>query len=495
MFADNLRYPVSRRTQFRVLVMLTLVWAVWAAWSLANRASPYELRVLDDLGAPIELAVADSEGSQLGTTGPDGMLELEWEGTSIIEVAAPGHVTRRVTLGERPDGPVDVVLTARIMRGVVTDADGRPVPAARVTAGSGSAITDSDGRFNIRGAQPGDVTVERPAWLSTSFNWDGGPGDQVISIEPLVVRAVHISGEAVRDRLDEFLRMADVTELNAVMIDLKDETGLVWYDTSDPVANEVGANFAAFDLAEVVAKSKAEDLYVIARIVVFNDPVAAIKKPSMAVWDSQANTPYSANGQYFLDPTDPKAREYGLALAAEACTLGVDEIQFDYVRFPDSRRESATFDQGVGAEVRMATINGFLTDAVGLLHPMGCAVGADVFGFITKAVDDGAIGQRWEDVSSIVDVVSPMVYPSHYSAGWYGFDVPNDHPGPMVENALADGIERLPRPVVVRPWLQDFGYVASQVRDQIEATERYGLGWMLWNARSNVTMDALQRVE
>ncbi len=474
--------------------MLTLAWAVWAAWSLANQGTPFRLRVLDDLGAPIELAVADSEGSQLGTTGPDGIVDLTWEGASVIEVAAPGHVTRRLTLGERPDGDVDVVLTARIMRGAVTDQDGNPVPAARVIAGSGAAVTDSDGRFSIRGAQPGEIVVERPAWLTRTFTWDGGPGDQMIEIEPFVARAVHISGESVRDRWDEFLEMADTTELNAVMIDLKDESGLVWYNTQDPIANEVGANFAAFDLSEVVAQAKSEDLYVIARIVVFNDPVAAIKKPSMAVWDSEQNEPYSANGQYFLDPTDPDARAYGLALAAEACALGVDEIQFDYVRFPDARRESATFDEGVAADVRMSTINGFLTEAVALLHPKGCAVGADVFGFITKAVDDGAIGQRWEDISNIVDVVSPMVYPSHYSTGWYGFEVPNEHPGPMVENALADGLGRLPRPVVIRPWLQDFGYDAAQVRAQIDATEQYGLGWMLWNARSNVTTDAL-RVE
>jgi hypothetical protein len=118
-------------------------------------------------------------------------------------------------------------------------------------------------------------------------------------------------------------------------------------------------------------------------------------------------------------------------------------------------------------------------------------VGADVFGFITKAVDDGRIGQYWEDMASIVDVVSPMVYPSHYSTGWYGFEVPNDHPGPMVTNALTDGLARLPRNVVVRPWLQDFGYTPDQVRAQITSTEEFGLGWMLWNAASTVTVDAL----
>lgn len=472
--------------------MLTLVWAAWAGWSLMTRASPYDLRVLDDLGAPIELAVADAGGTQLGTSGNDGIIKLEWSGSTVLEVSAPGHVTRRITVAERPDGPVDAVLTARILRGTVLGPGGEPVPGARVLAGSGSGITDSQGRFTIRGAEPGEVRVERPAWLRSTFSWDGGPGDQTVSIEPFVARAVHVTGDAVRDRLGEFLQMADDTELNALMIDLKDETGLVWYATQDPTAIEVGANHNAYDLAEVVARAKDQDLYVIGRLVVFNDPVAAIRKPSMAVWDAAANTPYSANGQYFLDPTDPDARAYGLALAIEACSLGVDEVQFDYVRFPDNRRESAIFDEGVTADVRMATINGFLTEAVAALHPMGCAVGADVFGFITRAVDDGAIGQRWEDVVAIVDVVSPMVYPSHYSTGWYGFEVPNDHPGPMVDNALADGLDRLSRSVVVRPWLQDFGYDANQVRAQIDVAEAYGLGWMLWNARSNVTVDALR---
>ncbi|HEX6946881.1 MAG TPA: putative glycoside hydrolase [Acidimicrobiia bacterium] len=484
---------MSRQTQFRLLVMITLAWVVWAGWSMANRATPYELQILDDLGAPVELAVADAGGRQLGTSGPDGVIPMEWDGsTTVIEVTAPGHVPRRVTVSERPEEPVEIVLTARFLRGVVTDGEGQPLSGAVVKSGSGTGETDSDGRFSIRGAEPGQVTVERPAWHPTTFEWDGGQGDQSVQLEPMVLRAVHVSGEAVRDRYDEFLQLATSTELNAVMIDIKDETGLVWYDTEDPTANEVGANYQAFDLSEVVRRAKEQDLYVIARLVVFNDPIAAIREPEMAVWDSELQKPYSANGQYFLDPTDPDARAYGLALAVEACGLGVDEIQFDYVRFPDQRRESAIFDEGVSADVRLATINGFLTEAVSKLHPMGCAVGADVFGFITKAVDDGAIGQKWEDIANIVDVVSPMVYPSHYSTGWYGFDNPNDHPGPMVENALRDGMARLPRRVVVRPWLQDFGYDASQVREQIDVVEQFGLGWMLWNARSNVTVEALQ---
>jgi hypothetical protein len=98
-------------------------------------------------------------------------------------------------------------------------------------------------------------------------------------------------------------------------------------------------------------------------------------------------------------------------------------------------------------------------------------------------------------MAGIVDVVSPMLYPSHYDAGWYGFEQPNQNPGAMIDLALQDGMERLPRNVVVRPWLQDFGYDEAQVREQIASAESYGLGWMLWNAESKVTVSALDPPE
>jgi hypothetical protein len=336
------------------------------------------------------------------------------------------------------------------------------------------------------------VEVTRPAWIPSSFEWDGGAGETVVQLAPFIARAVHIAGEAAKDDIDRFFEMAESTELNALMLDLKDETGLVWYNSADPTATEVGAIHNAYDLGAIAERAEQADLYLIGRIVVFNDPTAALAKPDMAVWDTATNQPYVSRGQYFLDPTDPAARSYGLALAQEACSMGVDEIQFDYIRFPDARTDSATFDGGIELETRTATIIGFLEEAVALLHPMGCAVAADVFGFTTApGVDDGGIGQRWEEVTGIVDVASPMVYPSHYGPDWYGFENPNDHPGPMVDNALQDGMARLARNVVVRPWLQDFGYTPEQVRAQIEIAEEYGLGWMLWNAASNVTTEAL----
>jgi hypothetical protein len=487
---------VTRRTQFRLLVAFTIVWMGWVGWSLIGRSHPYELRVLDDLGAPIASAVVDVDGSQAGTSGEDGRVDLVWtRSRKVLEVSAPGHVPKTLTLSDRPEALFDVVLKARVLRGRVVDENGEGVEGAMIQTDAARGATDADGYFQIRGAAEGGVEVIRPAWIATSFTWDGGTGEAVVSMQPFTARAVHITGEAVRDSIDSYIQMAMDTELNALMIDLKDEQGLVWYNTENPTAIEAQAATDAYDLAATVSRAHDLGLYVIGRLVVFNDPVAAVNLPEMAVWDSVSNTPYSANGQYFLDPTDPNARQYGLDLAVEACEAGVDEIQFDYVRFPDKRSESATFDGGVTPETRKSTISIFLTEAVALLHPMGCAVAADIFGFLTAAIDDGGIGQRWEDVAEIVDVVSPMLYPSHYDPGWYGFETPNENPGEMIRLALEDGLKRLTRQVVVRPWLQDFGYNPAQVREQILSTENHGLGWMLWNAQSDVTVDALLPAE
>lgn len=486
---------MSRRTQFRLLVAFTIVWAVWAGWSLLGRATPYTLRVLDDSGAPVASAFVDEGGGQVGTSSEGGLIEMEWSSQTVLEVSAPGHVPLRLPIAERPEGTVDAILKARILRGKVVDGAGVPVESAHVIAGPASGVSDDEGEFTIRGAEPGTIQVSRPAWIDTTFVWDGGPGETSVELLPFAARAVHITGEAAADNLDTYIQMAETTELNALMLDLKDETGLVWYNSQDPVADEVGAIRNLYDLTEVSRRAEEAGLYLIGRLVIFNDPTAAIRKPEMAVWDSATEAPFESRGQYFLDPTDVDARAYALSLAEEACAMGVDEIQFDYVRFPDQRSETTVFDGGSTQDVRIDTIISFLTEATALLHPMGCAVGADVFGFTTRAEDDGGIGQRWPDVTQIVDVVSPMVYPSHYDAGWYGFDNPNDHPGPMVSNALEDGLGRLARNVVVRPWLQDFGYTQDQVRAQIDSAELYGLGWMLWNAESNVTTGALGPAE
>ena len=200
---------MSRRTQFRLLVALTIVWASWAGWSLLGRATPYELRVLDDLGAPVASAVADIDGDQVGTSGSDGRIQMDWNRSSVVlEVSAPGHVAQMLTIAEPPDGVIDVVLKARVLRGRVIDPNGAAVDDALIMTNPTPGASDGEGNFNIRGAEAGAIVVEKPAWLPTTFTWDGGPGEVLVELEPFTARAVHISGPVVGERLEGFIALA-----------------------------------------------------------------------------------------------------------------------------------------------------------------------------------------------------------------------------------------------------------------------------------------------
>lgn len=483
---------VRSKRHIRLLVIITLGWLVWAGWTFLAGSDEFVVRVLDDVGTPVTNAEVAVDGDVEGVSNDEGLVTMGWGGaTQNLSVTAPGHIATNVIVPDYPDEPLDVVVRARLLRGRVTTPDQVPVEGAFVRSGYGVGTSDEDGRFVVRGASTGSIQVTRPAWHGNTFEWNGEPGEKVVTIEPRVIKAAHVGGEAAGNGLDHYIAMADTTELNAIMLDLKDESGLVWYDTQVETARQAGAVNPMYDLADVVERVDAAELYLIGRITVFQDPIAARNIPDMAVWDTATDAPLQTGGQMFLDPSDEGARAYGLALAEEACAAGVDEIQFDYVRYPDSRPESVQFDGGVNQEARVSAIRTFLEQATEALHPQGCAVAADIFGFVTRANDDGGIGQNWEQMLDVVDVASPMVYPSHYGSGWYNLEDPNDHPATLVEEALTDGMERLPRAVVVRPWLQDFGYSATEVRSQIEEAEQFGLGWMLWNALSEVSTGAL----
>ena len=493
-----------------MLLLATALWVAWAGWSMLRDGGEYALTVVDDEGAPVVGASVVAGDEVVGVTGPSGEVTLEdVSGGDRLEVTAPGHTTVELRLPGDPAGLV-VDLPSRVLRARVLDVEGRPVEGVRVTAGEASAVTGDDGRVMVRGAETGPVGVFRPAWVGPTVGWDGGRGELIATVEPRVVKAVHVTGEAAADPANwsRFVEMAETTELNGVMLDLKGDEGLVWYDTDVAVAHEVGAVVPQYNLAQLAAQLEERDLYLIGRIVTFQDPVAGRNAPDLAVWDSSVDGPYQKGGQYFLDPTDPAARRYALDLAEEACRLGVDEVQFDYVRFPDGYPASAVFEAGIRPgpefqEARVATIVGFLSEARDRLHALGCAIAGDVFGFTTTASDDGGIGQHWVEMSKALDVVSPMVYPSLYGSDWAAWrdaerpvpGRPSDYPGPTVFNALVDGVERLESGTVIRPWLQDFGYDEVEVRAQIEAAEHFGFGWMLWNPKSNVTVGALDRAE
>ncbi len=361
------------------------------------------------------------------------------------------------------------------LTGSVLAADGSPMRGATVTVGGDSHRVDSRGLFTIADVPAGELTIARPAWVSQTIEWDGsGPVDAVL--EPRVVRAIRVSRYVAMspDEFEALLDQIEDTAINTLIFDTKDETGTTLYQSQVPTAIEVGAVRNVYDPVTYIAAARERGLYTITRIVTFEDEVWTGAKPEVKL------------AGYWVDARNPDHWEYPIQLAEEACELGFDEIQFDYVRFPTGRAaEQAQRTHPMTEDVRVESVSTFLREARDRLHPMGCAISAAIFGIVVSSPDDQGIGQRPEEVSTVVDAVSPMVYPSHYSPGWLGYADPNDHPGPVTADALEDAGPRLAHPTLLRPWLQAFYYNGSQVKAGIFEAERRGHGWLLWNAAGN----------
>jgi hypothetical protein len=365
--------------------------------------------------------------------------------------------------------------------GKVMSGAGVPVPGATVTVDGETTTSAPDGWFDLQVTTPGPIRVDKSAWVGVETGWDGSADFVEVVIEPLLVRGLRVGGGAAGDddHFEQILDLADATSVNALVFDTKQEGGRVFYDTSVTAAHEFGAVVSSYDPAERIAQARERGLYVITRIVTFEDGYWAEARP-----DEAFDGPW-------IDPTITTAWEYPLALAEEACRLGFDEIQFDYVRFPSGETVETSGQLDMSQAERVGAIEGFLEEARQRLHGLGCAVSADVFGIVLAAENDQGIGQRPEELTLHLDAFSPMVYPSHYSDGWLGFDDPNDHPYDVTSDAIVDGLRRIQPGVILRPWLQAFWWTNEQIRRSIQAAEDHGVGWILWNAVSNFERAAI----
>ncbi|MGI9647837.1 MAG: putative glycoside hydrolase [Acidimicrobiia bacterium] len=462
-----------------------------------------EVVVTDNDGDPIpaaEVAFGDLDNA---TADDGGRAMTEWPRRPLaISASAAGFHPGSVDVLELPDTRVvELSLDPVILSGVVRTAAGHGLPGALVSLGETTTLTDFAGRFTVERAVPGPVVAHKASYEGTTVEWDGAGTSIDLDLQPRMIRSIRASGPAAgdSDRWGELLDLAETTEINAIVVDTKDESGRVFYETSVATAHEIGAVTAHYVPAEVLADLRERDLYAITRIVTFQDRYMGAAYPEHSVWDAGTNQSWTTGGgEIFMDSTDPGSWDYPLALAEEACRLGYDEIQFDYVRFPtDGPVDRAVYDGPSDQAGRVITISSFLSEARARLNPMGCAVAADVFAVIFSANGDQGLGQRVEELADSVDVISPMIYPSHYSTGWFGFECPNANPGPVVSGALDDGLPRVNGPAIVRPWIQDFTYGCGgaygevEVRSQIDAAEQRDLGWILWNAGSKFTAAAL----
>jgi hypothetical protein len=287
------------------------------------------------------------------------------------------------------------------------------------------------------------------------------------------------------------LEIADTTAVNAIVLDLKDSTGHVFYDSQVPLVAQIGALSPMFDVNQRLQEMNERDIYTIARIVVFEDPLLAEARPDVAIKDALTGGPWMTwNGLAWVNAHNREVWQYNIALAEEAANLGFDEIQLDYIRFPsDGDLDLADYGAEYANETRLDAITGFLGQMRDALKPTGALLAVDIFGLTMWDDDDGGIGQNFRAIAPLVDIVCPMIYPSHFYPGDLGFDVPNNHPYEVILRSLQNGAQMVPEGAdKLRPWLQDFSYGEgieygdTEVSEQIRAAEEFGAnGWMLWS--------------
>jgi len=301
-------------------------------------------------------------------------------------------------------------------------------------------------------------------------------------------------------KLDEIINLLDKTELNAVVIDIKDYSGKILYDSKIKLVNDLKIKKNQLgNIKKIIDKLHQHNIYAIARQTVFQDPLLAEKKPEWAIRSKSGGVWRDNKGLAWVDPTREEVWNYNLAIAKEVIGLGFDEINFDYMRFPsDGNMSQVVYTNGQKTKyAAMKEFYKFLSDN---LKDEPAWISIDMFGLVMEAKGefDLNIGQRVVDAVDNFDYISPMMYPSHYPSGHLKMQNPAEHPGEVVANGMRAGMPFFKdKRAEVRPWLQAFNigavYDGTKIRGQIDAVERYSdAGWFLWNAANRYTAAGLK---
>jgi len=333
--------------------------------------------------------------------------------------------------------------------------------------------------------------------------------EQVISSEPdfvkrqkseqKIVKGLYLTANsaASEKKTDEVISLIEKTELNAVVIDIKDYTGNILYNSSLSAVNELGTKRAVIkDLSSVIKKFHDHNIYVIARQTVFQDPVLAKAKTEWAIKAKSGGVWHDQKGIAWVDPSQREVWKYNVEIAREAADFGFDEINFDYVRFPtDGNMKNALVPSSSAKNDIMKDFYNYISES---LKDEPVYISVDFFGLIMEVRDGMNIGQKLDSANDAVDYICPMMYPSHYAAGQLGFKNPAEHPFEIIDHGMKSGENFfVGHRAVVRPWLQAFNigakYDGPKIRAQIDAVEKYpNAGWLLWNAANRYTSDGLK---
>ncbi len=379
---------------------------------------------------------------------------------------------------------------------VVDDVTRQPIAGAIVTLAGNSVRTREDGSFRI-GAAGGQIGVRAHGYSRHHVpppKFEDGSLD--IPLRSFSPRAIYLSlfGLKHPPLREAVVGLLSTTQVNALVIDVKDEQGALSLRSSDPLAIQDGARGLARtkDIKGLLSHLRQNAMYAIARIAVFKDNYLAQAHPRMALKTKDGAILRDNDGLAWTDPRNKAVWEYNIAVAVEAARQGFDEIQFDFVRFPSVKTLTDAVRQT--DEARRAVIRGFLAEARAALTPYNVFVAADVYGYASWDPNDTNIGQKLEDIAAEVDYICLMLYPSSFKHGIPAARMPLDHPDKIIDLSLRRAQRRtgLP-PLRFRPWLQGFRdynfdrrpFRHPEISAQVRAAERFGSnGWMLWHPYS-----------
>jgi hypothetical protein len=382
----------------------------------------------------------------------------------------------------------------------------KPIQGAIVTVNNETAATGVDGSFALSstaekvgvracGYARGEQKPPAPE-AKTPFN---------IYLRPFIPKALYLTYFGIGDRAlrQSALDLIEKTELNSLVIDVKGDRGVITYKSSVPLVSQIGAQkqIIVKDIGGLIRSLREKGIYTIARVVVFKDNVLGTARPDMAVRTGAGGTFLDREGLVWVDPSRKEVWDYNIDIAVEAARQGFDEIQFDYVRFPD--KKGLVFSVPNTEENRVKYISGFLTEARKRLAPYNVFISADIFGYVAWNANDTFIGQKIDAVAAGVDYICLMLYPSGFHFGIPGYRNPVAHPYEIVSLTLKRAQERTRiSPRRFRPWLQAFKdyafdkryFAGPEINRQIRAADEFGSnGWMLWNPRNVYSNDGLKR--
>ncbi|OHD83255.1 MAG: GTP-binding protein [Sulfuricurvum sp. RIFCSPLOWO2_02_FULL_43_45] len=385
--------------------------------------------------------------------------------------------------------------------GIVLDKKtAKPIASAIVISGNKEYRTDENGTFRIPKT---NLVGIRAVGYERKFYKNSGK----MYLNRVIPKALYLSsfGATHGKIMGNAKHLICTTEVNALVIDIKMDRGQIAFKTANPIANKIGAQEVILfkDLPKFVADLKKEGIYTIARIVSFKDTPYITAYPQFGVKKTDGTLFKDKEGLYWVDASRKESWKYIIDIAEESAKAGFDEIQFDYVRFPD--RKGIKFSVENNQANRVQAISGFLESARTRLIPYNVFISADIFGYVSWHDADIEIGQRVDALAPYVDYLSPMLYPSGFNAGIPGYTNPVAANYEIVKHSLDKALEKSGgSPLAYRPWLQAFRdyafdrriYGDKEIRDQIRASDDFGsCGWILWNPRNVYTAAGLIRLE